>query len=995
MLSRKQDWQPCKKVTSGVAPQVQCGSEPLLRRMQCDFELPEALHYLALYKDCIDRVITLLEPLAKTDAGSRSDLAAAWYLKAQREDRGTALLKGLTVAASDATRAPNLPAEVFNHALLLEAAGLNQQAIEKWNEFLRIDRTGWAKEARERRDALRRIEDNDAAAQWRTNRAKLPAALRTGDGRAVTALVAPALSAAQAYLEEELLPERVTEARLLASVIAERTKDPYAPDIVAAVEAAPNSRALREGHHRLKEAREWYRSGRNKDAAIAYTAAASMLAAGGSPLYLTARIDAAKTLGAMTGRANEALEMLKPVERELARSPYPRMTTHAKAVRAYALTWVNAHQASSAYAQVITEYEEFGDREGVAGAFARRAGVRGLLGDKESALRDAFAAIRDLPHVISAQARHAVLGEVRAAVLNAGYPEIALAYQNEVIKLLTEDLIMTSPENVPILRQLLKNLSIAFRARAGLHAKLGQYPLAHSGIEESLRLIVIDEKANDANNRRTLQAYTYETQGQVFLDQKRPREAIAAFTQAIERAPKDESLTFRANLFARRAEAKLAAGQSAGDVKKDLTEAVDTLAREEAGILATRRRGEGEDIWNKYFSRFEETYKCLIQLHVDDGDFREAYRIAERSRAVELRSFVKPASGPLPPNTFLLEYQVLSDRTYCWIVSGGDELRFIQLPVGNSTIETWRVAFGTRDRTKFDVTSIAAYQALLAEPMKKIRASLPRLVIVPDGPMHGLPFAALRDPSDGLYLIQRAIVELAPSAAVYHSSLLRDRELSSIERPTVLAIGDPDFDRTPPSKKKLPRLVKARAEAEEIARLYGPGSETLLFHDATVRRFIEAAKTKTVLHFAGHSIVNAEFPGESMLLLAKSPVHSGALSASQLLTDLKLDRTKLVVLASCSSAGGLPVGPEGVAPLVRPLLAARVPAVIGSLWLVDDATARDLFVSFHTRYGKGDDAATALRAAQLQILNRSDDIFAWAPYQVIGHSSSPFGGTQK
>jgi len=995
MLSKTQDWQPCRKISGAVVSGVQCGTEPLLKRMRCDFEQPEALRYLALYEDCIDRVIVLLEPLAKTDAASRSDLAAAWYVKAQREDRGTALLQGLTEAASAAAHTPKLPAASFNHALLLEAAGLHEQAIDAWNEFLRIDRSAWAREAREHRDRLRRGAQLDSAVQWKKNRLALAGLLRDGNRNAVALLVAPAVSAAQVYLEEELLPrpEFAAEARLLASIVAEQTKDPYVTDVVAALEAPGNPDAVREGHRRLKQARELQRSGQNEHAVTAYNAAAKSLAAGGSPLHFTATIDAAKTLASMSDGADDALRVLEPVERKLESHAYRRIAVHAQAVRAYALTWLDPPKALITYDNVVAAYEKLGDREAIAGTRARRAGVRGLAGDKESALRDAFAAMRDLSHIVSPQARHAVLGEARDAAFLAGYAATALAYQNEAIAVLTDDLIATSPENVPLLRQLLKNLSIAFRARAELYAEIGAYPSAHDGIESSLRLIEVDEKANDANNRRTLQAYTYETQGQIFLKQKRLHEAIAAFTKAIQRAPRNESLTFRANLFARRAQAKLHAGQNAVDVKHDLTEALETLGREEARILATRRRGEGEEIWNKYFSRFEETYHRLIRLHVDSGDVREAYRIAERVRAVELRSFVKPASDRLPSNTFLLEYQVLADRTYCWIVSEGVEVRFIQLPVGSATIEKWRATFATRDRATFASAAIAAYQSLLAQPLKTITGPLPRLVIVPDGPMHGLPFAALRESAGGRYLIEHAIVELAPSAAVYHSSLLRDRELASIQAPTVLAVGDPDFDRE--LVKGFPRLWYAQNEARKIAQLYGTSAQTLIYSDASVPRFIEAAKTKTVVHFAGHSIVNADLPGESVLLLAKSPGHSGALSASRLLTDLKLDRTKLVVLASCSSAGGRPVGPEGVAPLVRPLLAARVPAVIGSLWLIDDATASDIFVSFHRRYRKGEDAATALRAAQLEmILNRSD-VFAWAPYQVIGHSSSPFGGTQK
>jgi CHAT domain-containing protein len=143
-----------------------------------------------------------------------------------------------------------------------------------------------------------------------------------------------------------------------------------------------------------------------------------------------------------------------------------------------------------------------------------------------------------------------------------------------------------------------------------------------------------------------------------------------------------------------------------------------------------------------------------------------------------------------------------------------------------------------------------------------------------------------------------------------------------------------------------------------------------------------------VIHIAAHAIANAQMPSKSLLFLAPSGNHRGTIDAKELLIHLHLDRTRLVVLATCSSAGGLPVGSEGVAPLVRPLLAAAVPAVIGTLWDVNDATAKRLLVSFHRRYLEGNDAAVALQRAQLELLGSNKD-FEWAAYQVIGHASSP------
>ena len=83
-------------------------------------------------------------------------------------------------------------------------------------------------------------------------------------------------------------------------------------------------------------------------------------------------------------------------------------------------------------------------------------------------------------------------------------------------------------------------------------------------------------------------------------------------------------------------------------------------------------------------------------------------------------------------------------------------------------------------------------------------------------------------------------------------------------------------------------------------------------------------------------------------------------------------------------------------PGVRPLIGAGVPAVVGTLWNVEDATAEEVLVSFHRHYREGSDAAVALQQAQVELLTNKNNnpglrpVLAWAPFQVIGHSTSPF-----
>jgi CHAT domain-containing protein len=106
---------------------------------------------------------------------------------------------------------------------------------------------------------------------------------------------------------------------------------------------------------------------------------------------------------------------------------------------------------------------------------------------------------------------------------------------------------------------------------------------------------------------------------------------------------------------------------------------------------------------------------------------------------------------------------------------------------------------------------------------------------------------------------------------------------------------------------------------------------------------------------------------------------------------LLLTRTRLVVLASCRTATGRVSRTEGVENLARPFLAAGVPAVIASLWDVDDPAAVAFMTRFYRHLRCSFDAAAALRSAQIEALAEPsggmETLRSWAAFELIGASS--------
>jgi CHAT domain-containing protein len=217
--------------------------------------------------------------------------------------------------------------------------------------------------------------------------------------------------------------------------------------------------------------------------------------------------------------------------------------------------------------------------------------------------------------------------------------------------------------------------------------------------------------------------------------------------------------------------------------------------------------------------------------------------------------------------------------------------------------------------------------------------------------------------------------------------------LSNDHNPPVLLVGDPAFPVGDPAFPSE-RLEQAREEVTELARDDYRGAEVLTDTAATVRNFLAKARNAGIIHFAGHGLASPQLPWQSRLLLAPDGAESGELSAEQLMKELPvLERTRLVVLGACSSVGGGPLGPQGLPPLVRPLIGAGVPAVVGTLWDVRDASSKQLLVSLHCHYRHGDDVAVALRYAQLEMLRKQEPTMTamhWAAFQVVGYAASPY-----
>ena len=1029
-LSGTWTWQACDVTMppGRVVAIAQCGAHiatpPVsLSAEGCDDmtgTYQQTLETLAKQPACTDAAVVALERFSinSADAGQLSDLAAAYYVRAQRQDRPKDLLEALKRVDAALTKAPAHSAALFNRALVLEALSLREDAIPAWDHASRTGERDWDREASAHREQLKVYLTRDAAVQWPLVKARLAKAVAAGDRATIDKAVDGYSNAVEQYVEDELLPvwaetdsaETLALAEALANAMNERKHDPYLHDIVQVIVQSGGNPQKRSA---LRAAHRTYKKGRDASVAMSYSEAAPLHAearrlfsAAGSPLENSAAVSFAVAAFRMF-RDAEAFSALNGALQAADARHYQHLLGWAHGTHAY-LLGSSLDKAQEEYTRARDIYASLGSSDGVAQMTDGRAGMYRFMGLREKGWREALHAVQLSPAVVETQQRHRIRGEVASALVELNFPEAALLYQN-----VTVDMIRTAG--------LRNNLPTALRARAGMELLVGQVDRAERDLNEATALVGDQLTIRDAAIVRSLNARINEVRGQLALRRGNPTAAINDFTAAVRDGRTNEYRTLRVRLYTQRAEARRKAGEAA-EATNDLRLALDELRAEETQVLADKRRGDWEEVNNVYFSRFDETYNRLIDELTAQHRDADAFNYAERARAVEPLSLlmqlkVVPAAfrtlthngqtlelpaiqAQLPAGTFLLQYRVTPDHTYAWLISR-DSFKSMRLEVRPETIARWTRTL--QDAVPyhpklFDDGLIAPYEQLLRQPLAAMQ-QLPggsdpdnaRLVIIPDGPMHGLPFAALRD-TNGQYLIQKTIVSVDASATLYVFSLLRDRALAATKDDTALLVGNPAFDKT----TGLPNLPAAGAEVDDLRALY-PRGESLRDGDATIERFFAAASNSTIIHFAGHAVTNAERPRDSELLFANIGLKHGHLTAAELLKDAKLDRTRLVVLAACSSAGGAPVGPDGLAPLVRPFVAAGVPAVVGSLWNVGDATSAELLLTFHQHFHDGLDAASALRKAQLSALREGGigirQPFTWAAFQVIGHSNSPFAPT--
>ena len=322
----------------------------------------------------------------------------------------------------------------------------------------------------------------------------------------------------------------------------------------------------------------------------------------------------------------------------------------------------------------------------------------------------------------------------------------------------------------------------------------------------------------------------------------------------------------------------------------------------------------------------------------------------------------------LEPEETVLEYFITAEHIHIFVLSAsGLRVRTVACPREKLVrrINDFRQAINSLAPRKARAAGTALHSVLIAPVADVIGGR--ELIVVPHGPLHLLPFAALPDGSS--CLLARYPLSYAPSATAWKYCLTRKDplqfEILALGNPE---LGDPRFD-----------LPAAEAEVSAIRDLY-PEMTAFLRDQATPVNLKQAVAGHDILHFATHGYYNPHYPMNSCLRLAPAGRSDGRLMARDII-GMDLD-AELIVLSACETGRGRITTGDEVIGLTRAFLFAGAANIVSTLWPIDDTATARLMREFYRNLAHLP-ADKALRKAQLDLADQMPPYF-WASFLLTG-----------
>ncbi|MGE5656330.1 MAG: CHAT domain-containing protein [Actinomycetota bacterium] len=676
----------------------------------------------------------------------------------------------------------------------------------------------------------------------------------------------------------------------------------------------------------------------------------------------------------------------------------------------------NAYLSLGQYQQAIGFHHksviiarEIGHRQAEANALGSLGNTYRSLGQYQQAIayhQQSLAIAREIGH---RQAEANALGNLGNAYHSLGQYQQAIAFHQQHLAMARE---IESRQGEAIS---LGNLGIAYDS-------LGQYQQAIAFHQQHLAMArKIGDRQGEANSLGNL-GLAYDFLGQ--------------YQQAI--AYHQHSLAIKREIGDRQGEANSLnnLGNTLFQIQQ-FTEAEKAL-RQAIQIRETLRTNLEDTHQISIFETQRSTYRLLQKALVAQHKLTEALEISERGRTRAFVALLKQRLGESTQtettssfltvaniqqiarqqNATLIEYSLVTEEIYIWIVHPSGEIIFrranleplTQFNQSLTDLETIilqaRVSLDLTEKDSggnaIQLTEIGKPQEgnypflqllyqILIEPLADLLPTEPEapIIFIPHYALFLVPFAALQHPASKRYLLEDHTLLIAPSIEVLQLTHQQHQRLRNL-RQDALVVGEPTLhEKFKNNPYKLQQYPSVKVAAESIAKILATNAIT--GSDATKVAVVNALQQVRIAHIFAHGLLdeyqsderlNNRIPG-TIVLAPANEQEDGALNAAEILT-LNLN-CEIVVLSACSTGQGTIAG-DGIIGLSRCFILAGVPSLIVSLWKIGAPAAKVAMTEFYQNLSQGQNRAAALRYAMLATKERFPQPKSWAAFTLIGET---------
>jgi CHAT domain-containing protein/tetratricopeptide (TPR) repeat protein len=920
-----------------------------------------------------------------------TDLATAYFQRAQQEDRKDDLGAAYEYLSQALRLRPDDPVALFNRAIVAEHQFLYHQALDDWDRYLQVDpRSDWTGEAREAADRLRtKLKDHDASqvapllspAQIVVS-ADDPNLRSTVDARIEEYLSGAVRSwLPQAYPEKGAADPAAQRALFfLADLTSQQHNDRWLADLLRASSTRNFPQAVAELARAVNatDIAEYDVSRRQ-----AGLAEQLFRAAGNTAGSLRAQFE--QTYAAQVERHSEMCRRKATTAlTESDKYPYPWLQIQFELEDGVCSALMDD---LGTYKKMTRGAVDRAQKHGYGGLYLRSlvfaADEKVAAGDSSSAWRLSLAGLqRYQSGPYPSMQGYNLYGFLAYDAESHDQSELRIALWQEAVSAL-------GPA-ANLLRRAIARESLAHAAKAAHQPRLAEQQYAEANrlyalapqneasrsnvienqirnaqldlregqLENALgRLISVQDRIRPLSNNYLVQMF-YSTLGELQLRRQRAVEAEQALQPALT--------------LAERSLASL--GSEAERITWKNDAAPVYLALTESKLL----QGHPQESLEVYESYLGASQRAAPGRRSSRTLVPEPSRLASRI--------------PHLSRETVLVYAVLPDGLAIWVCDDrGVHAEWIAKPADELQELATRF-YDLASDPKSNLTALrrngrSLYTALIV-PVEQRLAPGRTLVIEADSWLARVPFEALVD-AENHYLIERWPV-VHSLGQDFEARLRNDSDNNGN-----------DNNNTGPISARMPLLVVASAassQEEGLPPLTGVADEAdavasgfrsprvLKGSEATLRAVKEDLPSAAVFHFAGHSLFT---PDRSGLLLENANADAGSRTGPPALLDaaavrkLNVGNMELAFLSGCNTESGAGSS-GGFHSVTEALLRAGVPHVVASRWEVVET--RGFIDDFYRSALSGQPVSEAIRGASRKMLAdpRTAHPYYWSAFAAYG-----------